>query len=125
MWTKGSSSIIPVVAILLFGGAVVYGQPVGSGRLRPAPLGPSSQPLGIQVSPASTERSSVRGTLDRYCTTCHNARLKTGGLDLETASRFLIYGFASEVIDTVRDDYLRSYLEELFLSSLPSYSFEF
>ena len=85
MWTKGSSSIIPVVAILLFGGAVVYGQPVGSGRLRPAPLGPSSQPLGIQVSPASTERSSVRGTLDRYCTTCHNARLKTGGLDLETA----------------------------------------
>ena len=51
--------------------------------------------------------------------------MRSRGLDLETASRFLIYGFASEIIDTVRDDHLRSYLEELFLNSLPSYRFEF
>ena len=51
--------------------------------------------------------------------------MRSRGLDLETASRFLIYGFASEIIDTVRDDHLRRYLEELFLNSLPSYRFEF
>ena len=51
--------------------------------------------------------------------------MRSRGIDLETASRLLIYGFASEIIDTVEDDYLRSYLERLFLDSLPSYKFEF
>lgn len=51
--------------------------------------------------------------------------MRSRGIDLETASRLLIYGFASEIIDTVEDDYLRGYLERLFLDSLPSYKFEF
>ena len=51
--------------------------------------------------------------------------MRSRGVDLETASRLLIYGFASEIIDTVEDDELRSYLERLFLDSLPSYKFEF
>ena len=51
--------------------------------------------------------------------------MRSRGIDLETASRLLIYGFASEIIDTVGDDYLREYLEGLFLDSLPSYKFEF
>lgn len=51
--------------------------------------------------------------------------MRSRGIDLETASRLLIYGFASEIIDTVEDDDLRSYLERLFLDSLPSYKFEF
>ena len=51
--------------------------------------------------------------------------MRSRGIDLETASRLLIYGFASEIIDTVDDDELRSYLERLFLDSLPSYKFEF
>ena len=51
--------------------------------------------------------------------------MRSRGIDLEAASRLLIYGFASEIIDTVEDDYLRSYLERLFLDSLPSYKFEF
>ena len=51
--------------------------------------------------------------------------MRSRGIDLETASRLLIYGFASEIIDTVEDDDLRSYLESLFLDSLPSYKFEF
>ena len=33
--------------------------------------------------------------------------MRSRGIDLETASRLLIYGFASEIIDTVEDDYLR------------------
>ena len=51
--------------------------------------------------------------------------MRSRGIDLETASRLLIYGFASEIIDTVGDDFLRDYLERLFLDSLPSYKFEF
>ena len=51
--------------------------------------------------------------------------MRSRGIDLETASRLLIYGFASEIIDTVEDDDLRRYLERLFLDSLPSYKFEF
>ena len=51
--------------------------------------------------------------------------MRSRGIDLETASRLLIYGFASEIIDTVEDDHIRSYLERLFLDSLPSYKFEF
>ena len=51
--------------------------------------------------------------------------MRSRGIDLETASRLLIYGFASEIIDTVEDDFLRDYLERLFLDSLPSYKFEF
>ena len=51
--------------------------------------------------------------------------MRSRGIDLETASRFLIYGFASEIIDTVEDEYFHAYLEKLFLDSLPSYEFEF
>ena len=51
--------------------------------------------------------------------------MRSRGIDLETASRLLIYGFASEIIDTVEDEFLRNYLERLFLDSLPSYKFEF
>ncbi len=51
--------------------------------------------------------------------------MRSRGIDLETASRLLIYGFASEIIETVEDDYLREYLEKQFLDSLPSYKFEF
>ena len=51
--------------------------------------------------------------------------MRSRGIDLETASRLLIYGFASEIIDTIEDDDLRGYLEGLFLDSLPSYKFEF
>ena len=51
--------------------------------------------------------------------------MRSRGIDLETASRLLIYGFASEIIETVEDDYLRGRLGDLFLDSLPSYKFEF
>ena len=51
--------------------------------------------------------------------------MRSRGIDLEAASRLLIYGFASEIIDTVREPQLRLYLEDMFLASLPSYRFEF
>ena len=51
--------------------------------------------------------------------------MRSRGLDLETASRLLIYGFADEIIETVEEESLRLYLERVFLESLPSYKFEF
>ena len=46
--------------------------------------------------------------------------MRSRGLDLETASRLLIHGFASEIIETVEIEGLRAYLERLSLESLPN-----
>ncbi len=51
--------------------------------------------------------------------------MRSRGIDLEAASRLIIYGFAGEIIDKVEIPELRSYLVESFLSSLPSHRFEF
>jgi Fe-S cluster assembly protein SufD len=51
--------------------------------------------------------------------------MRSRGIDLEAASRLIIYGFAGEIIDKVEIPELRSYLAESFLSSLPSHRFEF
>ncbi len=51
--------------------------------------------------------------------------MRSRGVDLETASRLLIFGFASEIIDTVRLPELRDYLERSFLDAIPRYEFQF
>jgi Fe-S cluster assembly protein SufD len=51
--------------------------------------------------------------------------MRSRGVDLEEASRLLIYGFAEEIINKVELNGLRTYLQSLFLSSLPTYRFEF
>ena len=51
--------------------------------------------------------------------------MRSRGIDLETASRLLIFGFASEVIDTVDIPELHDYLEESFLDAIPRYEFSF
>ena len=61
--------------------AVAPGTPPFAGR----PIAPSRQtaPSG-QLSTVSPADASARGILDQYCVTCHNARLKTAGLLLDT-----------------------------------------
>ena len=51
--------------------------------------------------------------------------MRSRGMDLETASKLLIYGFAGEIIDAVEIDGLKDFLEEMFLTALPSHRFEF
>jgi mono/diheme cytochrome c family protein len=49
---------------------------------------PEFQPPQSPVSPSQSlvpDSAPHRATLDQYCVTCHNARLKTGGLVLENA----------------------------------------
>ena len=51
--------------------------------------------------------------------------MRSRGIDLETASQLLIFGFAREILDKVRIEDLRISLENLFLNSLPKYQFQF
>ena len=51
--------------------------------------------------------------------------MRSRGVDLETASRMLIFGFASEIIDAVEIPELRARLERSFLDAVPRYEFEF
>ena len=51
--------------------------------------------------------------------------MRSRGVDLETASRMLIFGFASEIIDMVEVSGLHDYLERSFLEAIPRYEFDF
>ena len=51
--------------------------------------------------------------------------MRSRGIDLETASRLLIFGFTSEIIDTVEIPELHDYLEKSFLDAIPRYEFSF
>lgn len=51
--------------------------------------------------------------------------MRSRGIDLESASRLLIFGFASEIIDTVEIPELHDYLESSFLDAIPRYEFSF
>ena len=46
-------------------------------------------PLGAQTAAPSTPAGSYRVVLDRYCTTCHNQRLRTANLSLDKDSASL------------------------------------
>ena len=79
----GAGVLLPVV-----GAIVLAGSPVEASSARPL-QGPEPQPVvSVQASAPATEAVSVapRAVLDRYCITCHNDRLRTGGLTLDAAS---------------------------------------
>ncbi|HCL25613.1 MAG TPA: Fe-S cluster assembly protein SufD, partial [Dehalococcoidia bacterium] len=45
--------------------------------------------------------------------------LRSRGLDLGAASRMLIHAFAGEIIDTVKPEPLRDYLDTTFSAAIP------
>ncbi len=51
--------------------------------------------------------------------------LRSRGLDLGAASRMLIHAFASEIIDTVKLEPLKDYLDTLFTAAIPDKSLTF
>ena len=65
----------PILATFVVCGCVAVG---GSSYLRLRATGPAAP--NAQAPPATQ-----RALLDRYCVTCHNARLRTAGLELDTA----------------------------------------
>ncbi|KKK69277.1 hypothetical protein LCGC14_2935640, partial [marine sediment metagenome] len=44
---------------------------------------------------------------------------RSRGLDLETASAYLIKGFASEIVDAIEPEPLRAYVERATWGTLP------
>ena len=50
--------------------------------------------------------------------------MRSRGLDLDTASHLLIHGFASEIVESVKLEAVREYLDRRFLGALPNYRFE-
>ena len=63
-------------AVLVFGGVYVAAD---AARQDAAPVS-APQPL--------PSAAAQRALLDRYCISCHNDRLKTGGLSLDTAAEY-------------------------------------
>ena len=61
------------------------------------------------------------GNIDEYSVFYMRSR----GIDLETASKLLIYGFADEIISQIEQMEFRDFIEDKFLESLPDYKFEF
>jgi len=51
--------------------------------------------------------------------------MRSRGLDVETASKMLISGFAMEIIDKVNINELNDYLVKNYINTLPSYKFDF
>ena len=87
----------PILATLVVCGCVAVG---GSGYPRLQATGPAA-PNG--QAPPSTQRA----LLDRYCVTCHNARLRTAGLELDTADLADVGGSAEvweKVVRKLRAD---------------------
>ena len=39
---------------------------------------------GVRSQPGPVPATSARSVIDTYCVTCHNQRLRTGGLELES-----------------------------------------
>ena len=67
-----------MTAVVLGLAALVWQSPRNSGATSAVPRG------AVQVSThVSAEASALRATVDRYCVTCHNERLKTAGLTLD------------------------------------------
>ena len=69
-----------VGGVMLAAGSVVE---TSSTRLGPRPAAP---PKAVQAPAQAAADPSPRAVLDRYCITCHNDRLRTGGLTLDAAT---------------------------------------
>src|SRR6476646_4394951 len=65
------------VTVTLCGAAAVLSA-AQSGSVRPAPAAAAGP-----AAPAAAGQEASQALLKQYCVTCHNARLKTGGLELD------------------------------------------
>ena len=61
---------------------------------------PQAASQGAPASPA--QPSQFRSVLDQYCVTCHNERLKTGGLTLDTVDLANVSAHAPELEKVIR-----------------------
>ena len=81
----------------------------------------SKPSLFIYVDDVMAGHGATAGNIDERTVYYMRSR----GLDLETASKMLISGFAMEIIDKVNIDELNNYLIKTYINTLPSYKFDF
>ena len=73
----------PVLTVTLVAGTALWGaaavlSAAQSGAVRPSPAAAS-----VPAGPGGAGQEASQALLKQYCVTCHNARLKTGGLELD------------------------------------------
>ena len=68
-------------------------------ELPAAPVGVAQSPSAGAVPPAANHRR----TLDRYCVTCHNEKLKTAGLMLDVADVANYRNMVVKIRDRIRE----------------------
>ncbi len=87
-WTMSRTWAVCVVglAVVVVGAGHMHGYAAAPSNALPAPPAPAAtlqgQPSGSPGSPGAA--GSVQAVLNRYCVTCHNTRLQTAGLALDT-----------------------------------------
>ena len=81
----------------------------------------SKPSLFIYVDDVMAGHGATAGNIDERTVYYMRSR----GLDLETASKMLISGFAMEIIDKVNIHELNNYLVKTYINTLPSYKFDF
>ena len=84
-----------VITVLLAAQADPLASP-GAGELQAAnagraaqqtasPVTPAPSPRAATTPPAATGTTNATAVMTRYCVTCHNPRIKSGGLELDPA----------------------------------------
>jgi mono/diheme cytochrome c family protein len=86
---SGVPRVLLVAAGIALGGATCWRLQAADSRVAPAASSRAAVPVskaaaGVQTgSPATSAGADYRALLDTYCVKCHNARLKTAGLELD------------------------------------------
>ena len=82
MRTLGSR--LSSLAVLLFVVCAADGVRVTAGAQSASQPSSSPQPVASQAASASAAHPDYGAMVTKYCVTCHNQRLKTAGLSLDT-----------------------------------------
>ena len=75
----------------------------------------SKQSLLILAADVQCGHGATAGHVDKASLFYRRSR----GLDLDTASRMLVHAFARDIIETVKVEHLKQFLDDLFLEAIP------
>ena len=83
-WSS-SAAVVAIVALFVATAALLVATPAAHAAGQAPEAAAPSRTAGTESTAAATaEGAEYRAVLDRYCTTCHNDRLQTAGLTLES-----------------------------------------
>ena len=77
------TKLIATAALAIAGTAVLLAQTAPSTHPQASPTRQPAAAAAVAAQPPAGDTKTYRVFVDKYCVTCHNARLKTGGLLLD------------------------------------------